>query len=256
MDSLFLKDITPEMVGMATNDISLVTPDNNFDTNGLIYELNNYMFSEPIIKILHNIRTSKNKKIFTNLDSAIEYVDHETTYLYKTIEKHNMTKTCQKIKFKIPRYGDLIESIVVGHYKSIKIFTQDNMCVLFHSCTTGEKQQYELYDSTTQQIIEGFLLGDHNIPLGSVIFNELLVEIEFEDILDDNIGLIYVMCQNNLRILLATTLFELDMQKDKFIIFGNGNMADHFTDIKSSRLNKIFDQAHLESKKRKQLNYL
>jgi len=257
MDHRILANITPEIIGMATNDIHLITPDSKVDTNYLINGLNNYIFNEPIIKTLHNIRINKNKKTFSNMNDIAEFPINEPVYLYKKIEKNSMEIFDHIIKFRIPKNGDLIESIIINNYKSIKISTGDNTCVLFHSYELGEKQQYELYDSAEgKRIIEGFLLSDHNIPIRSVEFNELQIEIEFHDAVDDNIGFIYVICDKNLMTLMTNTLFELDTQKDKFIIFGYGCVADHIIGGKSPELQKIFDQAHIESKKRKQINYL
>ena len=238
-------------------------------------------------------RAKIHSNIVSILDSQIEHLSHEESESESNSESDsNNGEICKKcdvddkydkynnrndeskqstnmVSFKLKKDGETIESLVIDDFskiKNIKIMS-DPHCVLFDSADNLDYTQTKKYLIHGANEIEGLLISNYNIPMMSILYDEVYMEIDFDDDYEvDEIGIIYTILDKKILNALEYITYELDTQPGRFLVFGGGMMGEHFTrdngDLAKKyvdkKLNKkmqtLFDSAHLEANKRKTLN--
>ncbi|QKF93717.1 hypothetical protein QKU48_gp0259 [Fadolivirus algeromassiliense] len=277
-----LDNITPEILGLFPDD-RFLTPNNFQDMNypihndfeRIVYSIYNYLPARSIIEILHEIRENKNCMVYESDVDALRGMLSNKLKLSYLLEKINMNDckyTDNKVSFKLRMKGDTIESLIfddLDKIKNIRI-TSGEGTVLFDSLDRLDHTQMKDYTFHNKgNIMKGLLISDYNIPIISIHFDEIIMEIEFIDeyVHDDKtISIIYTMLDRITYGILGHITYELDMQPGRFVIYSNGMAGEHFLhddgDLSEKYQNgnldikrkELFDLAHKEADRRKNLS--
>ena len=292
-----LDHITPEILGIFNIDSEFLNPDkNNFIRShgnfmaNFLPQVYPYLPSKPIIKILTEIREENSDQpsdTFGSIGDAIFNIVkcNKKVCHYWHNKFPELTITNNKVKCHLNKIGDTLEAIVIDDItkiKNIKIVIEDSSGVVYDSLnkldytkTKEYRIHYPSTESTSKDIkeydmrgtVKGLLISDYNIPLISTTFHKMYMELEFEQnyvLAKDELMFVYTIINKNYFEILRSMYYELDMQPGRFIIFGSGMCAEHFTgnydmtkQYQDGTLDptrkELFDLAHKESARRKTL---
>ncbi len=268
-------NVPPEI--LSTLDIEYLDPDNNDGKSGkkIIPQLSSYLQQDKsIIQILTESRENKDNNVYESIDNAIINMYESNNDTFRVLYRSVVTKSENKSIIEVRQFGDTIESIIINDLtkiNNVKIYSDNNTVIYDSFCDIdySRTKEYKIHsDDNKSEIKVGLLLSNYNIPIISMIYNKIFMEIEFGDEYeseDTELLLVYACLNIMDRKLLSCIQYELDMQPGKFIIFDGGLFVEHFThdmgDLSKqyqagtirTELKKIFDAAHKEALRRKEL---
>lgn len=250
----------------AFDSCKIISPDDNHYLYSETLKLKTQLDSDKsVIKMLHTVRMTFNGNICMSMEDAFiallsnKSVTERFIHKVENIEKINSideNNSSHKIKFKVPKIGDMMESIVCElKIKNIKVTNMmeclydsfDDNILIREYCVNGENKK-------------GLLIANYNIPINALM-HDTYVEIEFDKEYEENdVEIVYnILNEDNLSINYA--VYELDMQKGRFIVFSNGMVAQHYKNDKydlvdhynkniPNQLTQLYSDAHEEAKRR------
>lgn len=278
IESMF-DSVSPEILGSLDGNILSPDNDNNLNLNNIIKNLYDYLPDKSIIEILNDIRENKNAIIYESFESALtNMIQNKEKITYISENKNNEIKYLNDntIIFPLKHLGETIESLVISDLtkiKNIRIYEKHTCNYIFNSLDRldyTQTKEYKLHNAN--KTINGLLISNYNIPMISVHYQELNMELEFIDnyIVDRNINeeiiIIHTLLDNNFYGMFNWINYELDTQPGRFVVFMGGMTGEHYSHdngdlsdaYQSGKLDKkkkkLFDLAHIEANRRKNLN--
>ena len=261
-----LDKVTPEVLGTFNAEFPNVDSASSLSTL-LVGHVSRHIKNEPIIRILDRMRNSTNRvyDLFEPALSLLASKKETAVGFYKKIELSALIDAdTDTVLFKIARLGDFFDGLITKNLKNIKRIIIYSGHDVIYDATNFKTKKYKIYETfkhysgniVTIREEQGILLSDHPLPLLSLMNEDLEIRVDFHEFHNEDLYFLYLLVDRTMIKDLILSPFELDTQKNKFVVFSNGISRNRFIgsdDVinENPKLQKFFEEAHQESNKRR-----